>query len=51
MFVSEGAFIGIKVSLKRVCSKTLTATVISKRALARTRKEGRDIEKGVTVSF
>jgi hypothetical protein len=49
--VTEEALNGIKIPLKCVSTRVLTATGLSRRILERIKKEGNDIEKGATVSF
>lgn len=44
--MSEEAVNGIPIPLKSVCARVLAATGISKRTLARIRKEGTNIEAG-----
>ncbi|KAJ4434517.1 hypothetical protein ANN_23079 [Periplaneta americana] len=50
-FMSEEAVNGIQIPLKSVCARVLAATGISKRTLARIRKEGENIEAGTADSF
>lgn len=49
--MSEEAVNGIPIPLKSVCARVLAATGISKRTLARIRKEGKNIEAGTADSF
>ena len=50
-FMSNEAVNGIAIPLKSVCERVLAATGISKRTLAKIRKEGRNIEGGASTSF
>jgi hypothetical protein len=49
--MSDEARDSIKTPLKRVGSRVMAVTVISKRTLARIIKEGNEVDKGTSASF
>jgi hypothetical protein len=49
--MSDEARDSIKIPLKSVGSRVMAVTVISKQTLARTIKEGKEVDKGTSASF